>query len=728
MRSPLAFGAVVSAGWLTVTVTLTTTLTTTACSPDPVGSPTDASMHTANPFFVESTLLYQLPPFDQIDDADFLPAFERGMTEQLEEVDAIVNAAEPPTLENTLVALERSGRLLDRVATTFFNLTSADTNDTMDEIRTEIAPRLAAHTDQILLNDALFARVHALFVERETAGSALDAESLRLIEQYHTDFVRAGAELSASAKERMQAINAELAALQTTFSQNVLSEVNESAVVVDTREELAGLSDNQVASAAEAATARDLEGKFVIPLLNTSGQPSLASLENRQLRQRIMQTSLSRGTRGGDYDNRETITNIARLRAERASLLGYPNHAAYVLEEQTAQTVAAVNERLASLAPRAVANARREAAALQARVAATDGSDIELASWDWSHYAEEVRADRYDFDESELRPFFEMNNVLENGVFFAANRLYGITFEARPELPVYHPDVQVWEVSDDDGAPLGLFLADYYARPSKRGGAWMNAYVSQSSLLNTTPVIANHLNVAKPPDGEPTLLTFDEVETMFHEFGHTLHGLFSNVRYPFFAGTSVPRDFVEYPSQVNEMWATWPEVLGNYAVHHETGEPMPRVLLDKVLAANTFNQGFATTEYLAASLLDQAWHQLTADQVVDAEGVVAFEEAALKQAGVLLETVPPRYRSAYFSHVWSSGYSAGYYSYIWSEVLDADSVEWFKENGGLTRANGRHFRESLLSKGGSREAMTLFRDFRGAEPDVGPLLTRRGLN
>ena len=723
MRSSVALGAVVPACWLTLM------LMTTACSPsEPAGSPTDASMHKANPFFVESTLPYQLPAFDQIDDTDFLPAFERGMAVQLEEVDAIVNATAPPTFENTLVALERSGRLLDRVATTFFNLTSADTNDTMDDIRTEIAPKLAAHTDQILLNDALFARVHTLFVEREAADSELDAESRRLVEQYHTDFVRAGAELSASDKERMQAINSELAALQTTFSQNVLSEVNESAVVVDTREELAGLSDSQLASAAQAATARDLEGKFVIPLLNTSGQPSLASLENRQLRQRIMQTSLSRGTRGGEYDNRETITRMARLRAERASLLGYPNHAAYVLEEQTAQTVAAVNERLASLAPPAVANARREAAALQSRVAAADGGDVELASWDWSYYAEKVRADRYNFDESELRPFFEMNNVLENGVFFAANRLYGITFEARPDLPVYHPDVQVWEVRDDDGSPLGLFLADYYARPSKRGGAWMNAYVSQSSLLNTKPIIANHLNVAKPPDGEPTLLTFDEVETMFHEFGHTLHGLFSNVRYPYFAGTSVPRDFVEYPSQVNEMWATWPEVLGNYAVHHDTGEPMPSELLDKVLAADTFNQGFATTEYLAASLLDQAWHQLTADQVVGAAGVVAFEEAALEKAGVSLETVPPRYRSAYFSHVWSSGYSAGYYSYIWSEVLDADSVEWFKEKGGLTRANGRHFRESLLSKGGSREAMTLFRDFRGAEPDVGPLLTRRGLN
>ena len=724
MRSPVALGAMVLACPLAVTLTLTTT----GCSPsEPAGSLADVSMNETNPFFDESVLPHQLPPFDQIDDAHYLPAFERGMTQQLEEVDAIAHATAPPTLENTLVALERSGRLLDRVATTFFILTNADTNDSMDDIRTEIAPKLAAHTDQILLNDALFARVHTLYQQREAEELGLDAESRRLIERYHTDFIRAGAELSASDKERMQAINAELATLQTTFSQNVLSEVNESAVVVDTLEELAGLSDNQVASAAQAAGDRNLEGKYVIPLLNTSGQPSLSSLDNRKLRQRIIQTSVSRGTRGGQYDNRETITRIARLRAERASLLGYPNHAAYVLEEQTAQTVEAVNERLASLAPPSVANARREAAALQAMVTA-DGHDVELASWDWSYYAEKVRADLYDFDASELRPFFEMDNVLENGVFFAANRLYGITFEARPDLPVYHPDVRVWEVRDGDGSALGLFLADYYARPSKRGGAWMNAYVSQSSLLNTKPVIANHMNVPKPPDGEPTLLTFDEVETMFHEFGHTLHGLFSNVRYPYFAGTSVPRDFVEYPSQVNEMWATWPEVLRNYAVHHETGEPMPEELLDRVLGAEAFNQGFATTEYLAASLLDQAWHQLTVDQVVDAAGVVAFEEAALEKAGVLVEAVPPRYWSAYFSHIWSSGYSAGYYSYIWSEVLDADSVEWFKENGGLTRENGAHFRETLLSKGGSREAMTLFREFRGADPDVGPLLTRRGLN
>ena len=707
-------------------VVLGLALAAVACLPsDADEAPTDAVMNDMNPFFDESPLPYHLPPFDRVETAHYLPAFERGMAEQLDEADAIANASEPPSVENTLVALERSGRLLDRVATTFFSLSSADTNDAMNEIRAEIAPRLAAHSDQILLNAALFERVKSLHEQRETLD--VDAEPLRLIEEYYTDFVRAGAQLTEPEKERMKEINAELATLRATFSRNVLDEVNGSAVVVDAREELEGLSDNQIAAAAEAAKTRELDDRYVVALLNTSGHPALSSLENRALRERIMAASLARNSQGGEYDNREVVSSMARLRAERAALLGYPNHAAYILEEQTAQTVDAVNTRLASLVPPAVANAGREQADLEA-IAAADGTELEVAAWDWAFYTEKVRAERFDFDASELRPYFEMNTVLEDGVFFAANRLYGVTFDERPELPVYHPDVRVWEVSDTDGSPLGLFLADYYARPSKRGGAWMNAYVSQSHLLETRPVIANHLNVPKPPEGEPTLLTFDEVETMFHEFGHTLHGLFSDVQFPYFAGTSVPRDFVEYPSQVNEMWATWPDVLKNYAVHHETREPMPAALLDKVVATETFNQGFATTEYLAASLLDQAWHQLRVDEVPDADDVESFETTALEAAGVALPTVPPRYRSTYFSHIWSSGYSAGYYSYIWSEVLDADSVEWFKENGGFTRDNGDHFRQTLLSKGGSQEAMTLFREFRGADPDVGPLLARRGLN
>ena len=678
-----------------------------------------------NPFLTESPLPYRLPPFDRIDESHYGPAFEQGMAEQIAEVEAIAALTAAPTFENTIVALERSGRLLNRVATTFFALSSAHTSDALDEIRSEVAPQLAAHNDRILLNGALFARVAALHAERSALG--LDAESIRLIEKYHEDFVRAGAELDEAGKERMRAINADLASLETRFMRNVLDEVNASAVAVDSRDALAGLPDDQVAAAEEAAAARGLDGQFVIPLLNTSGQPALASLDDRALRERITRASLARGSQGGEYDNREVITTMARLRAERAAMLGYPNHAAYILEAQTAQTVDAVNDRLASLAPPAVANARREAADLEA-MAAAEGDAIELAAWDWSYYTEKVRADRYAFDASELRPYFEIDSVLEKGVFFAATRLYGLTFEERPALPTYHPDVRIWEVFDADGSPLGLFLGDFYARPSKRGGAWMNAYVSQSHLLGTAPVVGNHLNVPKPPEGEPTLLTFDEVETMFHEFGHALHGFFSDVRYPYFAGTSVPRDFVEYPSQVNEMWAVWPEVLENYAVHYETGEPMPRDLLDRVLATQAFNQGFATTEYLAASILDQAWHQITADEVPDAAGVEAFEAAALEAGGVALDAVPPRYRSTYFSHIWSSGYSAGYYSYIWSEVLDADSVEWFRENGGLLRENGDHFRQTLLSRGGSVEALDLFRSFRGADPDVRPLLVRRGLN
>ncbi len=702
------------------------TLSVTAC-----GQPgSDMAMNDATLvndeglFSSESPLPFNYPQFDQLDDSLYRPAFERGMSEHLAEVDAIANAPDRPTIENTLVELERSGRVLERVQRVFFNLVSADTNDALDEIRSEMAPRLAAHSDAILLNNTLFSRVKALFDERESLD--VDDESRRLIEEYYADFVRAGAQLSDTDKTHLRDINAELASLQTTFSQNVLNEVNRSAVAVDERAELAGLSENEITAAAEMATARDLDGKFLIALRNTSGQPVLTSLENRAVRQRVMEVSLARGSQAGEFDNRAVVAQIARLRAERAGLLGYSNHAEYSLERQTAQTVEAVNERLASMTPAAVANARREAADLQTTIDAR-GDTHDLAPWDWAYFAEKVRAERFAFDASQLRPYLEIERVLHNGVFYAANQLYGLTFRERTDLPTYHPDVRVFEVSDADGEPLALFLGDYYARPSKRGGAWMNSFVSQSDLLGTKPVIANYLNIPKPPDGEPTLLTFDEVETMFHEFGHALHGMFSSVRYPYFAGTSVPRDFVEYPSQVNEMWATWPTVLRNYAVHHETGEPMPSDLLEKVLSTETFNQGFATTEYLAASLLDQAWHQLSAEELPDADGVMAFEQSALEQAGVALRVVPPRYRSTYFSHIWSSGYAAGYYSYIWSEVLDADSVEWFRENGGLTRENGDHFRRTLLSKGGSQDAMELFLSFRGREPDITPLLTRRGL-
>jgi len=554
----------------------------------------------------------------------------------------------------------------------------------------------------------------------------LDPESRRLLDRTHRDFVRSGARLGETEKTRLKALNAEIATLQTSFAQNVLKETNASAVVVDRREELAGLTPAEIATAAAAAKAAGQEGKFALRLINTSGQPPLGSLENRAVRERLHQSSLARGSRGGEFDNRAVITRLARLRAERAALLGYPNHAAYQLEEQTAGNVTAVNKLLSDLAPAAVANARREAADMQ-RLLEREQPGAALAAWDWDFYTEKVRRERYAFDEAQLKPYLEMDRVLRDGVFFAATRLFGITFRERRDLPVYEPTVRVFDVFEADGTPLAIFLADLYARPSKRGGAWMNSYVDQSGLLGTRPVVANHMNIPRPPDGEPTLLTFDEVNTLFHEFGHALHGMFSAVRYPRFAGTRVPRDFVEFPSQVNEMWMTWPEVLRHYARHHRTGEPMPKELVEKVLAARKFNQGFATTEYLAASLLDQAWHQLDARQVPAAEGALEFEATTLRRAGVDFAPVPPRYRSTYFSHIFTSGYSAGYYSYLWSEVLDADTVEWFKANGGLTRENGDRFRRMLLSRGGSTDAMELYRGFRGGDPDVKHLLERRGL-
>jgi peptidyl-dipeptidase Dcp len=694
--------------------------TTESASDSTAGSESTA----ANPFFVESNLQFKYPEFDKIETAHYLPAFEKGMADHLVEIEAIANQQEAPTFENTIVPLEKSGALLNRVASVFFAMGSAHTSEEIQAIQTEMAPKLSAHGDKINLNLPLFQRVQLLYVERDNLD--LDPESYRLVGEYYQDFVRAGAMLTAEQKEVLKGMNSELATLQTQFSQNVLNEVNAAAIVVDTAEELAGLSEGQIAAAAKAATERDLDGKYVIALLNTSGQPALSALENRELRERIHKASLARGSSGGEFDNREIVTRVAQIRAERAEFLGYDNHAAYSLERRTARTTDAVNKRLASLAPPAVANARREAADLQAMIDA-EGGDFELASWDWDYYTEKVRKDRYDFDESQLKPYLELDNVLVNGVFYAAEQVFGITFKERTDLPVYQEDVRVWEVFDTDGSTLALFIGDFYARSSKRGGAWMNAYVSQSHLMGTQPVVANHLNIPQPPEGEPTLMTWDETTTLFHEFGHALHGMFSDVKYPYFAGTSVPRDFVEYPSQVNEMWSVWPEVLENYAVHYETGEAMPIELLDKVLATQKFNQGFATTEYLAASLLDQSWHQLTPEEVPGADGLLDFEAQALETAGVAMDAIPPRYRSTYFSHI-MGGYSAGYYSYIWSEVLDADTVEWFKENGGMTRENGDHFRRTLLSRGGSEDAMSIFKTFRGAEPNVQPLLERRGLN
>ncbi|WP_157598992.1 M3 family metallopeptidase [Rhodanobacter sp. Root561] len=681
-----------------------------------------------NPFFSESPLPLHYPQFDKIRDADFGPAFDRGMAEHLKEIDAIAGNAAAPSFDNTIVALEKSGQILDRTSTVFFSLVGADTNDARKAIQADYAPKLAAHRDAVSLNPALFARIQKLYDTRDQLG--LDAEGARLVERYHTDFVRAGAKLSDADKAHLKQINGELAKLGTKFSQNVLAEVNDSVVTVDTKEELAGLTDEQIGAAAAAAKAKGLDGKYVIALLNTTGQPPLAQLQNRALRQRIFEASVARGSRGNAYDNTAIVSQVLKLRAEKAQMLGYPTYAAYVLADETAQTPEAVNAMLTKLAPPAVANAKREGAALQAMIdkeqKARGEPSFQLAAWDWAYYTEKVRAEKYDFDESQLKPYLEMKNVLENGVFYAAGQLYGLSFKQRTDLPVYQPDVLVYDVFDADGKQLAIFLADMYARPSKRGGAWMNSYVQQSGLTGNLPVVANHLNITKPASG-PTLLTWDEVTTMFHEFGHALHGMFSNVQYPYFSGTSVPRDFVEFPSQVNEMWSDWPGVLANYARHYQTGAPMPKELLDKVLATSKFNQGFATTEYLGSAMLDQSWHQVGADKIPEANGVMAFEAAALKANGTDYAAVPPRYRTPYFSHI-MGGYAAGYYAYIWSEVLDANTVEWIKANGGLTRANGDRFRSTLLSRGGSKDALQLFRDFAGHEPQIEPLLKRRGLD
>ncbi|QYN26492.1 M3 family metallopeptidase [Amycolatopsis sp. DSM 110486] len=675
-----------------------------------------------NPFATPSELPYALPPFDRITVEHFRPAFDEGLTAHAAEIhDIAANPAEP-TFENTIAALERAGELLERASGTFFNVSSSDSTDEIQEIQAELAPKLAAHSDAIHLDAQLFARINALYEGRESLG--LDPESLRLLERRHTDFSRAGAGLPEAEQDKLRKLNEQLSTLQTKFQKNLLRDTNELAVVLDDVADLAGLDEGAIATAAEAAAARGEEAKYVLNLTLPTAQAALESLENRAVRERVFTASVSRGNRGNEYDNNSVAAEIVRLRAERAALLGYPDHASYVISDETAKTADAASGLLERLAPVAVANARVEAAELQQHLEA-DVPGATLKPWDWAFYAEKVRRERYEVDTAALRPYFELNRVLTDGVFFAANRLYGLTFTERDDLPKYHPEVRTFEVFDADGSGMGLFLVDYYTRDSKRGGAWMNNFVSQSDLLGRKSVVVNVLNVAKPPAGEPTLLTLDEVTTVFHEFGHALHGLLSGVEYPTFSGPSVPRDFVEYPSQVNEMWMLWPEVLANYAKHHVTGEPLPAEQVAKLEASQQYGEGFKTTEYLAASLLDLAWHRLGVDDRVD--DVQRFESDALEKAGVALESVPPRYRTTYFNHVFGGGYSAGYYSYIWSEVLDADTVQWFRENGGLKRENGDHFRSTLLGRGGSVDPMEAFANFRGRQPEIQPLLERRGL-
>ncbi|WP_306391487.1 M3 family metallopeptidase [Telluria beijingensis] len=688
------------------------------------GAPVAASakFDASNPFAKESTLPFNFPAWDKIRNEHFAPAYAEAMRQHVAEIDKIANNKAAPTFENTIVAMERAGRMLSRVSTAFGTLSGSYTNDTLIALGREMAPKLSQHSDAIRLNGKLYQRIKTLYDKRDTLK--LDAESAYLLDRYNNDFERAGAKLSDADKEKLKDYNSKLAALQTQFAQNTLKEANASALVVDTRAELAGMSDKAIDAAAVEAKKRGLEGKFVIPVVNTTQQAALSVLTHRDTRAKLLSASMARGSRGGEFDTRQIVLQIAKLRAERAVLLGFPNHAAYNLEEQTAKTTDAVNSLLAELAPPAVNNARKEAADIQKVIDAEKGG-FKAAAHDWAFYSDKVRAQRYAFDAGQLRPYFEINRVLVDGVFFAANKEFGLTFKERKDLPGYNEDVRMFDVFDADGSQLAIFTFDPYARSNKRGGAWANAWVPQTKLLGTKPVIANNLNVAKPAAGEPTLLTYDEVRTTFHEFGHALHGMFSNVQYPRFSGSRVPRDYVEFPSQVNEMWMAWPEVLANYAKHYQTGEPMPKELLDKVQASSQFNEGFRTTEYLAAALLDQAWHQLAPNQIP--QDVLAFEAEALKKAGVDFALVPPRYRSTYFSHTFSGGYSAGYYGYLWAEKLDADTVEWFKANGGLTRKNGDHFRNTLLSRGGTLDAMQMYRNFRGKDADIKPLLERRGL-
>ncbi len=675
---------------------------------------------TGNALAAPSTLPFGLPPFADISPADFAPAFDAGMAEHLAEVQAVAANPLPATFENTVVALEQAGTLLARTSHLFFNLVSASATLEIREIETEYAPRLAAHNDQIRLDPALFARIMAVYWALDDLE--LTGEQVALVQRYRLDFVLAGAQLDSAGHAELRELNQRLSKLSTRFQQNLQASTEASTLVITDLAELDGLSEEQVAAAAAAAAERGHRGSYLIPLILPSSQPLLSTLRNREVRRKLYQASVTRASAGA-HDNGPLAIEMSTLRARRANLLGFPTHADAMVADQTAGTSSAVDTMLARLIAPATAGALAEAEILT-ELAAADG--VELAPWDWPFYSEQVRVQRYSVDTAALRPYFALERVLHDGVFFAANQVYGITFEPRPDLAGYHPDVRVWEVRNADGSAIGLYLGDFFAREFKRGGAWMNSFVEQASLLGSRPVVVNNLNVTKPAIGSPALLTLDEVNTLFHEFGHALHGLFSDVTYPRLSGTNVPRDFVEFPSQVNEMWALWPQVLANYAIHVETGERLSADVVGAVEAARRWGQGFGNVEYLAATLLDQAWHRVAPD--LDISSAVEFEIDALEKSGLAMDLIPPRYRTGYFQHIFAGGYSAGYYSYIWSEVLDADIVDWFRENGGMTRANGDAFRAKLLSVGGSVAAMAAFRDVRGREKDLAPLLRRRGLD
>ncbi len=706
---------------------LLATLVASGCAPTYSTPPRPTSLPAgSNPFFTESTLPYYAPRFDLIRDSHYEPALEEGMRQQLAEIDAIAKQMRPPSFDNTIVAMERSGALLTRAYNAFNSVVGANTNDTLQKINERIAPRLAAHNDAIYLNDQLYNRVRSLYDRRQAPG--LNAEQLRLVERYNRDFVRAGAQLSEADKIKMRSLNQEQSKLATDFQNKLLAGTRAGALVLNDRSELDGLTEAEIATAADAAKERGLTGKWVIPLQNTTQQPAQASLKNRAVRQRLFELSTLRTERGDSNDTRAIAQRLAQIRADRAKLLGYPNFAAFALVTQGAKTPENAIKLLTDLVPPMTARARAEIARMQQLIDAQGGGGgggFKLAPWDWQYYAEQVRKAEYDLDESQIKPYFETDRVLRDGVFFAANRMFGLTFRERKDIPVYHPDVRVFEVLDSDGKPLALFYADFFKRDNKSGGAWMDNFVEQSGLMGTKPVLFNVSNFTKPAPGQPALLTFNDVTTMFHEFGHALHGMFSRVQYPTFAGTNVPRDFVEFPSQFNEHLALDPAVFANYAKHYQTGAPIPQSLVDKVKQSRTFNQGFATTEYVSASLLDMVWHTLPAG--APQQDVKALEAETLRRFNLTVAEIPPRYRTTYFSHIWDGGYAAAYYAYLWSEVLAHDTYAWFQERGGFSRANGQLYRDLILSRGETEEADVLYRNFRGRDPSVEALLRQRGL-
>jgi peptidyl-dipeptidase Dcp len=681
----------------------------------------DSSFGPSNPFYAASKLPFQAPPFDKIKDSDYQPAIDAGMAQLRKETQAIADNSSQPTFENTIAAMEKSGALFTRVWLVFNGVTAANLDPDLQKVQDYEAPRVAALEDDIFLNAKLFQRVEKIYKERDSLH--LDAESMRLLDIDYKKFVHSGANLNDADKAAVKKINEEDSTLSNAFTTKLLAAAKAGAYVTKDKAALAGLTDGQIAGAAEAAKGRKVEG-YVIPLQNTTQQPTLAELKQRSTRQAIFENSLNRTERGDDNDTRSTIVRLAQIRAQKAKLLGFPTYAAWVLEDQMAKTPEAALKFMDALVPGATSRAAREAADIQSLID-SQKANIKLEPWDWNFYAEQVRKAKYDLNESEIKPYFELDNVLQNGVFYAANQLYGITFKERKDIPVYNPDVRVFEVSDSDGKPLALFYCDYFKRDNKNGGAWMDEFVNQSKLLGMLPVIYNVANFAKPAPGEAALLSFDDVTTMFHEFGHGLHGIFANTEYPALSGPSVPRDFVEFPSQFNEHWASYPAVFNHFAKHYKTGEPMPAELAAKIKKAKTFNQGYALTEILAAAELDMQWHTLPPSAPL--QNADKFEAEALQKTHLAISQVPPRYRSSYFLHIWANGYAAGYYAYLWSEMLDDDAYQWFEDNGGLTRANGDRFRQMVLSRGNTEDLPNMYKAWRGADPNIAPMLKDRGL-